>query len=151
MRMQRLFVSLIGFGMVLGIASLAQAGPPPPVCSYIVEVNAVRGGSPSIKGGSKNITAKARIQKPAPGGTTQPGTSLIVDAIRVSDSANLGSNSAGGITLVVGKGGQGAKLAIPVACNPGDQVNFVATFTGTDTSNGATCVGVGISKTKTCQ
>ena len=149
-------VSLVGFGLVLGLATAAHAGAPPVTCPYAIEVNAVRGGSPSIKGGSKNITAKARIAKgTAASGTSQPGTTATVDAICVSGActpgANLGSASAGGITLVVGKGGQGPKLAVPVACSPGDVVDFVATFTGTAVSNAATCTGVGVSKSKTCQ
>ena len=136
------FVLTIGYG----VTAEAQT------CPYTVEVNAVRAGSPTIQAGAKTVTAKARIVKgTAPANTTQPSTDLMIEAFRVSDSMFLGDAFAFGITLEVGKGGQGAKLSVPVACVPGDEVFFTATFVGTATANGATCVGVGVSRIKTCQ
>ena len=154
MGIKQVLGALVGLGGVFALAVGAQAQP---VCSYAVEVNAVRGGSPAVKGGVKSITAKARIANgTAPGGTTQTGTTFTIDAICISGActpgANLGSASGGPVTLLVGRGGRGGKIDVPTACGPGDRVNYVATFTGLDgTGNGATCTGVGSSRNKTCQ
>ena len=47
--------------------------------------------------------------------------------------------SAGTVTLVIGKGGQGDKLTMSVnACGSGS-IDFFATFTGTSSTNGTIC------------
>ena len=149
MKMQGFFVSLMAFGFTVGMSTLAQAGPSA-TCPLVIEVNALRGGSPTVpsSGGTKNITAKARIAK----GSDSNNDGSIATTLTVTNDRNGAAPSAS-VTLVVGKGGQGAKFGIPFEasdCPAGGIVTFTATFTGTATSNGATCVGTR-DLTKTCK
>jgi hypothetical protein len=112
---------------------------PPPPCNFVIEIKALRGGSPTVTVGSpKNITAKARIQK----GTAPPDTTidvtLQIDAVVGGTVVDTQSSS---VQLEVGKGGQGDKLGMLIKradCKPRDSIDFVATFSGTDV-NGSLC------------
>jgi hypothetical protein len=109
----------------------------PPVCDFAIEVNSMRGGSPTVTvNDTKNITAKARIIKgTAPSDTTLDAT-LRIDAI--DGSVVIDSQYSGPIRLEVGKGGRGDKLAMNInQCNSG-AIDFVANFFGTD-SNDVLC------------
>ena len=127
-------------GIPLG--SLAVTSGTPPVCDVTIEVSTLRGGSPFVNVPStKNITAKARIQKgTGPADQTLDNTSLMIEAF---DGATLVDTqiSPDLLTLVIGKGGQGDKLTMTVdsfACASGF-IDFFATFTGTSSTTGATC------------
>jgi hypothetical protein len=137
--------------MGVGLAANVQAGAPPVLCDVTIEINAVRGGSPTVGvPGTKNITSKARIAKgTGPGDQTLDNTTLTIEAF---DGATLiDTQSSGGITLVVGKGGQGDKLTMNVnQCNSGS-IDFIATFTGTSSTNGSTCTQSSAPLTKTCK
>ena len=108
--------------------------PSEPVsCDFMIEINSLRGGSPTVTvNKTKNITAKARIAK----GTARPDTTidvtLQIDAVVGGTVVDTQSSS---VRLEVGKGGQGDKLGMLIKrrdCNPGDSIDFVATFFGTD-------------------
>jgi hypothetical protein len=98
-----------------------------------IEVNALRAGGKTVRAGPNqtvDVTAKARILK----GTALPGTTidttLTIDA--VTGGQVIGTNSTGPITLGVGKGGKGAKLAVDTQQCVGGFIEFVATFSGAD-------------------
>jgi hypothetical protein len=141
MKLQRTFICFAGILFAAGLtASPAVAGDPdPPACDFAIEVNALRAGSPTATiGGTKEVSARARIAK----GTAVEGT--IVDTnltIEAFDGATvISSKSTGPIRLGVGKGGKGAKLTMSIPqCNAGFVV-FKATFTGVD-NDVDECVG----------
>jgi hypothetical protein len=138
--------------MGVGLAANLQAGAPPVTCDVTIEINAVRGGSPTVGvPGTKNITAKARIAKgTGPGDQTLNNTTLTIEAF---DGAALRDTqvSPDNITLVVGKGGQGDKLTMNVdTCNSGN-IDFIATFEGTSSTNGSTCTQQSEPLTKRCK
>ena len=113
-------------------------------CDVTIEITALRGASPTVNvPGTKNITAKARIQKgKGPADQTLDNTSLIIEAfdgptlVDTQMSPNL-------LTLVSGKGGQGDKLTMTISDPNNDCVSgfidFSATFTGTSSTNGTIC------------
>jgi hypothetical protein len=99
----------------------------------LIEVNALRAGGKTVRAGPNqtvDVTAKARILK----GTALPGTTLDTTlTIEALDGTGvIGTNSTGPITLGVGKGGKGAKLAVDTQQCMGGFIEFVATFSGTD-------------------
>jgi hypothetical protein len=136
MTLQRTIIFTTGVFIALGFAE-SQAGGPPEPCQLTIEINALRGGSPTVTVNSpKKITAKARILK----GTALPDTTvdatLQIDAIDGLVVVNTRSSSPH--RLVVGKGGRGDTLPMDISqCNSGS-INFVATFFGND-GNGALC------------
>jgi len=87
-------------------------------------------------GDTKDITAKARIEKgTAPDGTTID-TTLRLEAL--DGPTVIQSLTAFPVTLEIGKGGTGRKLSVDITqCNSGF-IDFVATFSG-DAPNGAPC------------
>jgi hypothetical protein len=98
-----------------------------------IEVNALRAGGKTVRAGPNqtvDVTAKARILK----GTALPGTTidttLTIEAL--DGTGVIGTNSTGPITLGVGKGGRGAKLAVDTEQCVGGFIEFVATFFGAD-------------------
>jgi hypothetical protein len=151
MKLQRMFSCIMGAFIAVGFAaSQANAGTEPPVCDFVIEINALRGGSPTVSANStKDITAKARISKgTAPTGTTID-TQLRIEA-RDGKTGNLVGQPqvAGPIRLGVGKGGQGDKLRMPIStCDL--TVEFVATFSGLD-NDGDQCTATR-SIFKTCK
>jgi hypothetical protein len=134
--------------------SAAKAGPPIE-CDVTIEIKALRGGSPTISvPGSKDITAKARIQKgTGPADQTLDNTSLIIEAF---DGAALVDTeiSPDLLTLVIGRGGQGDKLNMRIRrvnqCVSGF-IDFFATFTGTSSTNGAICTHTSRPLRKECK
>jgi hypothetical protein len=133
MKLQRTFLYFAGILFAAGLtASPAVAGDPaPPVCDFAIEVNSLRAGSPTATvGGTKDVTARARIAK----GTAVEGTVIDTNlTIEVFDGTTvISSKSTGPIRLGVGKGGKGAKLTMSIPrCNSG-AVTFQATFRGVD-------------------
>jgi hypothetical protein len=97
-------------------------------CDFVIDINALRGGSPTVAVNStKDITAKARISKGSALPDTTVDTTLRIDAIDGSEV--IDSQSSGPIQLEVGKGGQGDKLTMNInQCNSGSII-FEATFT----------------------
>jgi hypothetical protein len=121
-------------------AFLVSVGDPP-YCSdaegYFmqIEVNALRAPGKTVQVGPNrtvDVTAKARILK----GTAVPDTTidmtLTIEAVTPPGGTVIGTNSTGPITLGVGKGGKGAKLAVDTQQCVGGFIEFVATFFGTD-------------------
>jgi hypothetical protein len=106
-----------------------------------IEVNALRAGGRTVRAGPNqtvDVTAKARILK----GTALPGTTidttLTIEAL--DGTGVIGTKSTGPITLGVGKGGKGAKLAVDTEQCVGGSIEFVATFFGVD-AEGDLCEG----------
>ena len=134
MKLQRTFSCITGVLIAVGFAaSQASAGDGEPICDFELEINALRGGSPTTPfgpGATKDITAKARIKKgTAPEGTTID-TQLRIDVI--DGTQVVSSKSAGPIRLGVGKGGQGAKLRMSVPQCIANAIIFSARFRGLD-------------------
>jgi len=147
MTLQRTIIFTTGILIAVGFAE-SQAGGPEPLCEFTIEINALRGGSPTVAlGGTRNVTAKARILKQtAPSGTTID-TTLRVDA--VDGSTVINSHSSSPHQLVIGKGGTGDTFPMSILeCNSGS-IDFVATFFGI-AANGAPCEATR-TITKTCQ
>ena len=119
----------------------------PPLCTdseghfMQIEVNALRAGAKTVVTGPSqtvDVTAKARILKGTAARGTTIDTTLTIKA--VNGTAVIGTNSTGPITLGVGKGGKGAKLAVDTQQCVGGFIEFVATFSGTD-DDGDLCKG----------
>jgi len=149
MSFRRTIVYISGILSACGFAA-SQASAQTPACTMVIEVNALRGGSPTVTvGETKNITAKARILK----GTAFPGTTidttLEITAYEGGTENIVNQKTASPITLEIGKGGDGDTLALNIVrCGTGS-IDFVATFSGFD-GNGALCEG-SATITKTCQ
>ena len=151
MRLQMFrFVMLLCCAALLPL-SAARAGPPME-CDVTIEINALRGGSPTVNvPGTKNITAKARIQKgTGPADQTLDNTSLIIEARDCGllspldcllDGATLVNTQISPklLTLILGRGGQGDKLTMTVNECVSGFIDFFATFTGTSSTTGAIC------------
>lgn len=148
MKLQRTFIGIAGVFCVVGfIASQASAGTGVPGCNdsegnaMQIEVNALRAGGKTIvtsPNDTTNVTAKARILK----GTAVSGTTIITTlTIEAFDGPTaIGTASQPNITLGVGKGGKGAKLAVSTDQCQSGFLTFVATFAGTD-EDGDLCEG----------
>ena len=160
MKCNRVIVLLAGLALTIGLSAPAFAGPSDPTCEGAgieIEVNALRGGSPTVaSNGTKDITAKARIRKGlAAPDATLTGTTLTITSYDVDPSTGEESvydvQQSLDLTLVVGKGGQGDKLTMGVPpCDPGDTVFFTAHFEG-EAPNGAICAGLSDRLFKTCK
>lgn len=151
MKLQRVFSCITGVFIAVGfVASQAGAGTEPPVCDFAIEINALRGGSPTTPFGlnaTKDITAKARIAKGSAVSGTTIVTQLRIDAI--DGITIIDTKLRYPITLGVGKGGQGDKVTMDVPqCNSGS-IEFKATFSGKD-DDGDQCTATR-SITKTCK
>jgi len=120
--------------------------PIPEPCDIVIEINALRGGSPTaIIGSTKDITARARIAKGTAVEGTTFDTTLQIDAFDGSEL--IDSQSSGPIRLEIGKGGQGDTLGMNIdQCNSGS-IHFKGTFFGT--YRGARCEA-SRTITKTC-
>jgi hypothetical protein len=136
MKLQRMFCCITGAFIAVGFAaSQAGAGTEPPFCDFEIEINALRGGSPTTPfgpGATKDITAKARIAK----GSAVDGTTIVTQLkIEAFNGGQFISREVSyPITLGVGKGGQGDKLRMDIsntACSSGS-IDFVASFSGQD-------------------
>jgi hypothetical protein len=144
MSFRRTILYITGIFVALGFEQ-AQAGTTP-TCQFEIEVNALRGGSPTVTvNQSKNITAKARIRKGTALSGTSISTTLQVEAVDGSQVIHTRTTSP--IVLVVGKGGNGATFAMNIPQCVSGAIQFDAKFYGYDT-NGALCEGTrSISKT----
>jgi hypothetical protein len=148
MKLQRTFIYIASVFFAVGFtASQAGAGSGPDYCSdaeeneMALEINALRAGGKTVNTGanaSVDVTSKARILK----GTAVSDTTIITElAIQAVTGGTIISNtSQPGITLGVGKGGKGAKLAVAVPRCTSGFIQFVATFFGTDEYNNACTV-----------
>ena len=132
MTLSRAIIYITGVFIAVGFAESQAQTPDPTLCDLTIEINTLRGGSPTVtEGGTKNITAKARILKgTAPKGTTID-TELTIEAF--DGPVRVHSQAVRGVRLEIGKGGQGGKLTmnIPEECKTGT-IEFVATFSGLD-------------------
>jgi len=149
---KRVIVLLASWALVVGFSAPVFAGTPEPECELTIEINALRGGSPTApSGGTKDITSKARIAKgSAPADATVTDTVLTITSLS-GDTVIDEVSSPNLLTLVVGKGGQGDKLTLNVgACVPGETVDFVSHFAGTG-PNGAICEATSNRLSKTCK
>jgi hypothetical protein len=137
MTLRRAIIYFTGVFIAVGFAESQAQTPDPQSCGLAIEINALRGGSPTVTaGGTKDITAKARILK----GTAQKGTTINTDlTIEAFDGPVLiNSQFVSGVWLEIGKGGQGKKLTMNIPeCETGT-IEFIATFSGHD-ENGALC------------
>ena len=149
MKLQRIVSCITGVFFAVGFAaSQAGAGSGPEGCDFTLEFKALRGGSPTVSVGTKNITAKALIVKGTARPDTTINTTLRIDAVVGGTAVDTQSSS---VRLEVGKGGQGDTLGMLIEradCNPGDSIHFEARFFGTDV-NGVLCAARRI--TKTCK
>jgi hypothetical protein len=151
MKLQRVFSCITGALIAVGfVASQAGAGTGPQVCDFSIEINALRGGSPTTPFGAnatKDITAKARIAK----GSAVDGTTIVTQLrIQAIDGGQvIDTKLSYPITLGVGKGGQGDKLRMDIPqCNSGS-IDFTARFIGKD-DDGDDC-SAERTITKTCK
>ena len=148
MMLPRTILCITGAFFAVGFAASQASAKTPPGCNFSIEINALRGGSPTVTvNTTKNITAKARIQKGTATPDTTIDTRLQIDA--VDGTQVIDSQLSGPIQLVVGKGGQGDTLTMNIdQCNSGS-IDFVATFFGTN-ADGVLCEARR-SITKTCK
>ncbi len=136
MTLQRIIIYISGALIACGVAA-SQASAQIPECTLVIEINALRGGSPTVTvGETKNITAKARIRK----GTAMPGTTIDTELeIKALDGPNLvNGKTASPIILEIGKGGDGETLPMNIGFCDSGTIDFVAKFSGFD-ANGALC------------
>ncbi len=159
MKLQRIVSCITGVFFAVGFAaSQAGAGSGPEGCDFDLEFKALRGGSPTVSVGTKNITAKAFIIKGNVDTDTTIDVALVIEAWVGGEMVDrqtrgvLGEDDGSLIRLGVGKGGQGDKLAMIIVsgdCVTGQPVDFKATFSGPD-PGGDECT---VSKTifKTCK
>jgi hypothetical protein len=146
MTLQRTIIFTAGAFIALGFAE-SQAGPPPP-CE--IEINALRGGSPTVTVGvQKKITAKARIVKGSvPRGTTVD-TTLRIDVFDGPDLPDyIHEQKTSPIKLEIGKGGTGATLLMDIPQCIFGPIEFRATFFPNDPTE---CVPATKSIFKTCK
>jgi hypothetical protein len=132
MKLQRTLSCITGVLMAVGFAASQASAGTGPECPLTIEINALRGGSPTVTvGATKNITSKARIAKgSAPDGTVID-TTLRIDTIDATTGEVTDTQYSTPIRLGVGKGGKGDKLGMAVAsCENPDGVIFKATFMG---------------------
>jgi hypothetical protein len=139
MKLQRMFCCITGAFIAVGFAaSQAGAGTDPPVCDFAIEINALRGGSPTVSVGSpKNITSKARIAKGSAVSGTTITTQLVIETI--DDGVVIDTKKSFPVTLGVGKGGQGDKLTMEIPTCSSGSIDFKATFTGPDPDGSGEC------------
>ena len=127
MKLQRtLFIGITGVFFAIGIAGFqasAQCDLDP------VEINVLRGGSPTVTVGvdeTKNITAKARLRK----GTVEPGTT-IKTTLKITAEDTTGVihyMTRSPYFLEIGKGGTGDTFAMRTDRCDGGLIYFTAEF-----------------------
>ncbi|MBW1843135.1 MAG: hypothetical protein JRJ05_02245 [Deltaproteobacteria bacterium] len=136
MPLQRIFIYIMGVFFAVGATAPQASAGPLPDCSLKIEINAFRGGSPTVTvDTTKTVTATARIAKgSAPDGTTIDST-LVVEAFDGTDPVPIKTSDPITVRLGVGKGGKGAKVPMfisrctPTTGNPNGFIKFIATFT----------------------
>jgi hypothetical protein len=136
MPLQRIFICIMSVFFAAGATAPQASAGPEPDCSLKIEINAFRGGSPTVTvGTTKTVTAKARIAK----GSTVEGTvidsTLQIEAFDGTDPIPIDTSDPIAVRLGVGKGGKGAKVPMfisrctPTTANPNGFIKFIATFT----------------------
>jgi hypothetical protein len=138
----RVIVLLASWVLVIGLGAPAFAGIVLTCEPIEIEINAMRGGSPTVPSeGTKDITAKARIVTgTAPADATVTDTTLTITAYRALDDSFVDMKQSTGLTLIVGRGGEGDKLSMQMpSCDTGEEFYFVSDFVGTSSLNGAEC------------
>jgi len=136
MPLQRVLICTMGVFFAVGATAPQAIAGPAPDCSLKIEINALRGGSPTVTVGTeKTITATARIAKgSAPEGTLIDSI-LQIEAFDGTDPVPIATSDPIQVRLGVGKGGSGAKVPIyisrctPTIANPNGFIKFIATFT----------------------
>jgi len=136
MPLHRIFICIMGAFFAVGATAPQASAGPAPDCSVKIEINSLRGGSPTVTvGTTKTITATARIAKgSAPDGTTIDST-LVIEAFDGTDPVPIETSDPILVRLGVGKGGKGAKVPMyisrctPTVANPNGFIKFIATFT----------------------
>jgi hypothetical protein len=136
MPLQRIFIYIMGVFFVVGTTAPQASAGPLPDCSLRIEINSLRGGSPSVTvNTTKTIKATARIAKgSAPDGTIIDST-LVVEAFDGTDPVPIETSDPIPVRLGVGKGGKGDKVPMfisrctPTTGNPNGFIKFIATFT----------------------
>jgi hypothetical protein len=130
-------------------AYLSGDSYPPVLCTDAfghvmeIEVNALRAGGKKVSAGPNqtvDVTAKARILKGTALSDTTLDTTLTIKAVDGTTVIGTNSTAFEAIRLKVGKGGNGAKLAVDVPQCTSGYIEFVATFSGTD-EYGDECLG----------
>ena len=135
MKLQRMFSCITGVCIAVGFAaSQSMAGTGPQECNLAIEINALRGGSPTVTvNATKDITSKARIEKGSAVDGTTIDTQLMIEAI--DGTQTIDTKFAGPIRLGIGKGGQGDKLRMVIGQCLTGEIEFKATFSGVDLNN----------------
>ena len=152
MKCNRVIVLLASCVLVVGFSAPVFAGIPQPECELTIEINALRGGSPTVpSGGTKDITSKARILK----GTAEADATVADTTLTITTYDSLGVEydiqQSLGLTLIVGRGGVGDKLTMLVpTCNLGDEISFTAHYSGIG-PNGAVCEATSGRLIKSCK
>jgi len=148
MKLQRtLFIGITGVFFAIGVAGSQASAECEPM---MIEVNALRGGSPTVTVGefeTKNITAKARILK----GTAEPGTTIETTLEITAADADGVFNTTTSFphVLEIGRGGKGRTIAMPTFICNGGFIEFAARFYGYD--GDVLCVSETKMITKTCK
>jgi hypothetical protein len=144
--------NLLVAGMVLALATSSLAGTTPtptatptstpvatatatptaiPGCDLTIEINALRGGSPTVTvGDTKNITAKARIVRGTAARGTTVHTTLKIEAL--DGTGLIETRTSCPHRLEVGKGGQGGTFGMDILQCVGSSIRFRATFLGNE-------------------
>ena len=138
--------NLLVAGVLLTLATSALAGSTPtptatptatptptgiPGCDFTVEINALRGGSPTVTvGETKKITAKARIVKGTAASDATVHTTLQIEAI--DGTGVIQKRTSCPYTLEVGNGGLGRALDMLIPPCVGGSILFRATFFGNE-------------------
>jgi hypothetical protein len=149
---KRLIVLLASWVLLVGFATPVSAGIVLLPCGAEIEINVLRGGSPTVpSGGTKDIVSKARILSgTAPPDATITDTTLTITAYDSDNNVVDQAVSPELFTLVMGRGGQGDKLSLNIpVCDPGEFFEFESYFAGTG-PNGTLCDMISGRLTKTC-
>lgn len=153
MKCNKVIVLLASWALVVGFGAPAFGGPGQLDCELVIEINALRGGSPTVpsEGGTKDITSKARILK----GSSEPDATVVDTTLTITALAGetvLDQQvSPELLTLVIGQGGVGDKLSMNIpGCTPGEIIDFVSHFSGYG-PNGALCEATSDRLSKTCK
>jgi hypothetical protein len=134
MTLLRTIICATGVSLALGFAAPQASAKSPLPCQFVIQINALRGGSPTVTvNETKKITAKARIAKGTARTDRTFDTVLQIEAVDGPDVIDLQYSYP--IRIGVGKGGQGDTLTLNITqCNSGS-IKFVATFYGSDDEN----------------
>ena len=130
MELQRTVSCITGIFIAVGFAASQAGAGVGGGCPLEIEINALCAPQQTVTANTtKNVTAKARIAKGSgvPAGSTME-TNLQIEAF--DGTVKIHTSQLVPVTIAVGKGGNGAKIGIPISqCDNGTKF-FVATFSG---------------------